>query len=73
MLFRASWPGQLGRYGSGSYAEGGGELGSSSVDDAEAGARVDEHDGLRRVDGADEGAEDEAGRRTSQPSGQPTT
>ena len=70
---RASRPCPPARYGSGSCADGRGELGSSSCEDDEAGARVDEHDGLRRVDGGDEGAEDEAGRRTSQPSGQATT
>ena len=72
-LLWASWPVHLGPYGSGSGAEGAGELGSCSDGDAEAGARVDEHDALRRVDEGEEGEEAEVGRRTSQPSGQLTT
>ena len=60
-LTRGSWPILLGPQGGGSGAEGGGELGSGSDGDVEAGARVDEHDALRGVDGREEGEVDEVG------------
>ena len=60
-LTRGSWLILLGPHGGGSGAEGGGELGCGSDGDVEAGARVDEHDALRGVDGREEGEEDEVG------------